>query len=33
MRLLPQGIYERKDNVVASKLFGNWCAWVHAMRE
>ncbi len=33
MRLVLQGIYERKDVEEARKLFGNWCAWVHAMRK
>ncbi len=33
MRLVLQGIYERKDVEEARKLFGNWCAWVRAMRE
>ena len=33
MRLVLQGIYERKDVAEARKLFGNWCAWVHAMRD
>jgi hypothetical protein len=28
-----QGIYQWKDVEVAKKLFGNWCAWVKAMRE
>ncbi len=32
MRLVLQGIYERKDAEEARKLFRNWCAWVHAMR-
>jgi transposase len=32
MRLLLQGIYERKDAEEAKKLFRNWCAWVHVMR-
>ena len=32
MRLVLQGIYERKDVEEARKLFGNWCAWVRAMR-
>lgn len=32
MRLVPQGIYERRDAVEARKLFRNWCAWVQAMR-
>ncbi len=32
MRLVLQGIYERKDAGEARKLFGNRCAWVHAMR-
>jgi transposase len=32
MRLVLQGIYERKDAGEARKLFRNWCAWVHAMR-
>jgi len=33
MRLVLQGIYQWKDVEVARKLFGNWCAWVKAMRE
>jgi transposase len=33
MRLVLQGIYQRKDAEVAKKMFGNWCAWVKAMRE
>ncbi len=33
MRLVLRGIYEWKDVEVARKLFGNWCAWVRAMRE
>jgi transposase len=33
MRLVLQGIYERKDAGEGKKLFRNWCAWVHAMRE
>jgi transposase len=33
MRLVHQGIYERKDVEEARRRFGNWCAWVHAMRE
>ena len=33
MRLVFQVIYEWKDVGVARKLLGNWCAWVHAMRE
>jgi transposase len=32
MRLVLQGIYERKDAGEASKLFRNWCACVHALR-
>jgi transposase len=32
MRLVLQGIYERKDVREARKLFRNWCAWVQAMR-
>jgi transposase len=32
MRLVLQGIYERKDAGEPRKLFRNWCAWVHAMR-
>jgi transposase len=32
MRLVLQGIYERKDAEEARKLFRNWCAWVQAMR-
>ena len=32
MRLVLQGIYERKDAEEARKLFRNWCAWVHTMR-
>ena len=32
MRLVLQGIYERKDAEEARMLFRNWCAWVHAMR-
>ena len=33
MRRALQGIYGRKDAEEARKLFGNWCAWVQAMRE
>ena len=33
MRLLLQGIYHPKDVEVPKKMFGNWCAWVKAMRE
>ena len=33
MRLVLQGIYQWKDVGEAKKLFGNWCAWVQAMRE
>ena len=33
MRLVLQGIYQWKDLGEARKLFGNWCAWVQAMRE
>ena len=33
MRLVLQGIYKWKDVGEARKLFGNWCAWVQAMRE
>jgi transposase len=33
MRLVLQGIYQWKDVGEARKLFGNWCAWVQAMRE
>ena len=33
MRLVLQGISEWKDMEDARKLLGNWCAWVHAMRE
>jgi transposase len=33
MGLVFQGIYEWRDVGVARKLFGNGCAWVHAMRE
>ena len=33
MRLVLQGIYQWKDAEVAKKMFGNWCAWVKAMRE
>jgi len=33
MRLVLQGVYQWKDVEVAKKLFGNWCAWVKAMRE
>jgi len=33
MRLVLQGIYQWKDVGEAGKLFGNWCAWVQAMRE
>ena len=33
MRLVLQGIYQWKDVEVAKELFGNWCAWVKAMRE
>ena len=32
MKLVPQGIYERKDAEEARKLFRNSCAWVHAIR-
>jgi transposase len=32
IRLVLQGIYERKDGEEARKLFRNWCAWVHAIR-
>jgi transposase len=32
MRLVLQGICERKDLGEARKLFRNWCAWVQAMR-
>jgi hypothetical protein len=32
MRLMLQGIYKREDADEASKLFRNWCTWVHAMR-
>jgi transposase len=32
MRLVLQGIYERKDAGEARKLFQNWCAWVHSIR-
>ncbi len=32
VRLVLQGIYQRKDAEEARKLFRNWCAWVHAMR-
>jgi transposase len=32
MRLVLQGIYERKDAEEARKLFRNWCVWVQAMR-
>jgi transposase len=32
MRLVLQGIYERKDPEEARKLFRNCCAWVQAMR-
>jgi transposase len=32
MRLVLQGIYERKDAGEARKLFRNWCACVHTMR-
>ena len=32
MRLVLQGIYERKDAGEARKLFRNWCVWVQAMR-
>ena len=28
-----QGIYQWKGSEEAKVLFGNWCAWVHAMRE
>ncbi len=33
MRLVLQGIDERKDVEEASKLFGNSCAWVRAVWE
>jgi transposase len=33
MRLVLQGIYEWMDAEEARKLFRNWCAWMHAMRE
>jgi transposase len=33
MRLVLQGIYQWKGSEEARKLFGNWCAWVHAMRD
>ena len=33
MRLVLQGIYQWKDVGEARKQFGNWCAWVQAMRE
>ena len=33
MKLVLQGIYQWKDVGEARKLFGNWCAWVQAMRE
>jgi transposase len=33
MRLVLQGIYQWKDVGEARMLFGNWCAWVQAMRE
>jgi transposase len=33
MRLVLQGINQRKDMGEAKKLFGNWCACVQAMRE
>jgi transposase len=33
MRLVLQGIYQWKDVGETRKLFGNWCAWVQAMRE
>ena len=33
MRPVLQGIYQWKDVGEARKLFGNWCAWVQAMRE
>jgi hypothetical protein len=32
MRLVLQGIYERKDAEEARKLFRKWCPWMHAMR-
>jgi hypothetical protein len=32
IRLVLQGIYERKDSEEARKLFRNWCAWVRPMR-
>jgi hypothetical protein len=32
MRMVLQGIYERKEAEQAGKVFRNWCAWVHAMR-
>jgi transposase len=31
MRLVLQGIYERKDAEEGRKLLRNWCAWLHAM--
>jgi hypothetical protein len=33
LRLVLKGVYERKDVEEARKLFGNWCAWVRAMRD
>jgi transposase len=33
MRLVLQPIYQLKDVEVAKRMFGNWCAWVKAMRE
>jgi hypothetical protein len=33
MRLVLQGIFERKDAEGFRKLFRNWCAWMHAIRE
>ena len=32
-RLVLQGMYQWKDVEEARKLFGNWCAWVQAIRE
>ncbi len=32
MRLVLQGIYERKDAEEPRELFRNWCAWVHVMQ-
>ena len=32
MRLIPQGVYERKDAKEVRKLFRNWCAWWDAVQ-